>query len=68
MEKYTHLINRMKKQVDGVQKMVENHDESDAGKRLNAFDAQPQVMKIFGITVGVIVLLSFIGINIWLFQ
>jgi len=58
----------MKKQVDGVQKMVENHDESDAGKRLNAFDVQPQTMKIFGITVGVIVLLSFIGINIWLFQ
>jgi DNA-binding FrmR family transcriptional regulator len=68
MEKYTHLINRIKKQVDGVQKMVESHETSDAGKRIESFDAQPKAMKIFAIVVIAIILISFIGINIWLFH
>jgi|GEM_PF-2318891 len=68
MEKYTHHINRIKNQVDNVQNRMQKYENSDAEKRLKALEMQPKAMKMTGIAIIATLLLSFIGINIWLFQ
>lgn len=67
VEKYMKMANALQKDAEGLMKKAEklNVDEKKL-KQLEKALQHENDFKIFGITVSLILLATFIGINIWL--